>query len=97
MPSYKRTIQIPGKSAQQLYEKVSSEIDRFLEKSSIGKYDLERDPGAKQVRFKSSMASATLICGDGSLELECKLSLLATPFRGKLDEGIDRWLAKTFA
>jgi hypothetical protein len=96
MPSYTRTIQVPGKTSQQLYEKVSSEIDHFLEKTSIGKYDLERDPGKKQVRFKSSMASATLICGEGSLELECKLSLFATPFKGKLDEGIDRWIAKTF-
>jgi hypothetical protein len=90
-------VKVPGKTAQELYDKIASEIDRFLEKTPIGKYDLERDPANKQVRFKSSMATAALICKDGQIELEAKLSLLAAPFRSKLDDGIDRWIAKTFA
>ena len=96
MPSYTRTVQLAGRSAQELYDKVSADIDRFLTKSSIGKYDLDRNPDAKEVSFKASMASATLRCKDGELVLDAKLSLLAAPFRGKLDEAIDRWLAKTF-
>jgi hypothetical protein len=97
MPSYSRTVQIPGKTSQELYDRVSQEIDRFLSKTSIGKYDLERNPGAKEVSFKASMASATLRCGEGELILEAKLSLFAAPFRSKLDDAIDRWIAKTFA
>lgn len=96
MPSYTRKVEVPGKSSQELYDTVSSDISRFLEKTGIGKFDLERDPGKKCVSFKSSMVSATLRCTDGALELDAKLSLLATPFRSKIDEGIDRWVAKTF-
>src|SRR5690242_14657105 len=97
MPNYNRSVDLPGKSAQELYDKISADIDRFLAKSNIGKYDLERDPAKHEVRFKASMVSATLRCFEGRLELDVKLSLLAAPFRGKLDEGIDKWLAKTFA
>jgi hypothetical protein len=96
MPSFSRTVQISGKTSQQLYDRISTEIDRFLEKTPIGKYDLELDPEKKTVRFKSSMASASLICGEGKIDLDVKLSLLASAFKSKLDEGIDRWIAKTF-
>lgn len=96
MPSYSRSVKIPGKSSQELYDKISQDIDRFMQKASIGKYDVERDPAAKQVHLKASMLTATLICREGELALDAKLSLLAAPFRSKIDEGIDRWLSKTF-
>jgi len=96
MPSYSREVKIPGKSSQELYDTVSAQIERFLEKASLGKFDIERDPERKQVSVKVSMATATLVCQEGVLRLDAKLSLLAAPFRSKLDEGIDKWLAKTF-
>ena len=96
MPSYSRKVPVPGKTAQELYDKVAGDIDRFLSKTPLGKADVERDPGKKEVRVKSSMFSATLLCQEGVLQLDAKLSLLAAPFKGKLDEGIDKWLAKAF-
>lgn len=96
MPSYSKKVQIPGKSSQELYDKVSVDIDRFLEKAGIGKVDVERKASSKQVLIKSSMVSATLSCTEGAIDLDAKLSLLATPFKSKIDEGISRWLAKTF-
>jgi hypothetical protein len=96
MPSYSRKVQLPGKSSQELYEALAERIDRFLEKSSFGKYELEKDSAQKEFRIKSSMFSATLRCGEGELDLDAKLSLIASAFRSKLDEGIDKWLAKTF-
>ena len=97
MPSYTRKVTVAGKSSQELYDKVSSDIDRFLTKAQIGKFDLERRPEKKEVEIKSSMFSAVLSCRDGALELNGKLSLLAAPFKSKIDEGIDKWLAKTFS
>jgi len=96
MPSYSRTVKIPGKSAADLYAKVSTEIARFMEKSNVGKFDIATEPAKLQVSVKSSMFSATLHCEDGALRLDGSLSLLATPFRSKIDEGIDKWVAKTF-
>jgi hypothetical protein len=96
MPSYTREVRIPGHSAQALYDKVSAGIDRFMEKASIGNYDVERDPVRKEVRLKASMVSATLTCSEEKLVLDAKLSLFAAPFRSKIDEGINKWLAKTF-
>lgn len=98
MPSYSRTVQVPGKTAQQLYDKVSSEIDRVMAKGPlpIGKFDVQRRPEKREVQFRSAMVTATLVCEEGELVLDAQLSLFAAPFRSKIDEGIDRWIAKAF-
>ena len=97
MPSYSRQVQVPGKTSQELYDKVAQDIERFMSKSSIGKFDVARDAVAKTVSIKSSMVTATLACEEGSIRLNAQLSLFAAPFRSKIDEGIDKWIAKTFA
>jgi hypothetical protein len=96
MPSYSRKVQVPGKTSQELYDKVAVDIDRFMEKASVGKFEITRDPANKQVHIKSSMVNGTLFCTEGNLELDAKLSLLAMPFKSKLDEGIDKWISKAF-
>jgi hypothetical protein len=97
MASYSRKVEIAGKNAQELYDKISSDIDRFLSKSPIGHVDVERDAAKRIVTFKSSMASGSLACLDGAVDINVKLSLLASPFKGKIDEGIQKWIAKTFS
>lgn len=96
MPSYSRKVDLPGKSSQELYDKVSADVERFMSKASIGNFDVKRVPEKKEVHIKASMVTATLICKEGSITLDAKLSLLAAPFRSKIDDGIDRWLEKTF-
>jgi hypothetical protein len=97
MASYSKTFPVPGKLADAIYTSVASDIDRFLSKSPIGSYDVKRDDAAKQVTFKSSMASGTLAAKDGQLQVDINLSLLATPFKSKIEEGVTKWLAKAFA
>ena len=41
MPSYKRKVDVPGKTQDELFEKVSKEIDRFLKKTPIGDFKIE--------------------------------------------------------
>ncbi|MBI2712821.1 MAG: polyhydroxyalkanoic acid system family protein [Bdellovibrio sp.] len=96
MPSYTKKVDLPGKSSKELYDAVSQDIERFLSKASIGKYEIERKPEDKKVVIKGSIFSATLICRDAQMQLDAQLSLLAMPFKSKLDEGITRWLNKTF-
>lgn len=96
MPSYSRTIKLQGRTSSELYEKVAGDIERFLSKVPLGKLEINRDSGSKTVKVKSSMAEAELVCKEGEICLNAKLSLLAAPFRSKLDDGIDQWLAKTF-
>lgn len=96
MPSYNREVAVPGKSSQELFDKVSADIERFLEKTGTGSYDIKSDPAKKQVSVKGSMFSAVLTCSEGKITLDGSLSLLASAFRGKIDSGIDRWLEKTF-
>lgn len=96
MPSYSKKVQVPGKTSQELYDKMSTGIDSFMSKTPVGNYTVERDPGNKKLYIKSSMFSATLICQDSMMELNAQLSLLAAPFKSKLDEGITRWVSKTF-
>lgn len=96
MPSYTKKIQIPGKSSDELYSKVSETVDRFLEKSNLGGTEVKRDAGSKQLHLKHSMVSATISCLEGSIDVDAKLSFLAAPFKGKIDEGIQKWLSKTF-
>ena len=96
MPSYSRKVSIPGKTSQELYDTVSEDIDRFINKAAIGKFEISRVPAQKKLIIKGSMFSATLVCEESQMELNGQLSLLAAPFRGKLDESITRWLSKKF-
>ena len=96
MPSYQRKVEIPGRTSQELYDVVSEGIEKFLSKAPIGKFDIDRDPGRKEVRIKGSIFSATLVCQEAKMELNAQLSLMAMPFRSQLDEGINRWLSKAF-
>jgi hypothetical protein len=96
MPSYAKKVPVPGKTSQELYDRVSTDIDHFLGKIGVGKVEVERDPGKKQVTIKSSMVTATLTCLDGLIDVDGKLSMFAAPFKGKIDEGIGKWIAKTF-
>mgnify|MGYP003950098001 CR=1 FL=1 len=96
MPKYSKEFSVPGKSADEIYAKVSDGIDHFLNKLSLKNYEINRDENSKEVSIDSKMFSAKLICSDDSIHLDARLSLLAAPFRSKIDEGIGRWLSKTF-
>ena len=97
MASFSKTFPVPGKMADSIYTSVTTDIDRFLSKSPIGSYEVKRNDAAKEVAFKSSMASGTLSAKDEQLQVEISLSFLATPFKSKIEEGVTKWLAKTFA
>ena len=96
MPSYSRKVDLPGRTAKELYDRVSKDIDQLLDQASAGGCDIKRDEKSLIVEAKHSLFSANLICKEGVLQLDVKLGLLATPFRSKIDQGIDKWLAKNF-
>lgn len=96
MPKYSRSLKIPGKTAQELYSKLSEDIEKFVARASFGKVDISRNSDLKQLCVKSSMVKATLVCEEGLLQVEADLSLFAAPFRSKIDDGIDKWLSRTF-
>ena len=96
MPAYKKKIAVKGKSSKELYDKIASGIDYFLGKYPLGKHEVSRDASGQKVHLKSSMVTLELRCLEGEIHIEGSLSLVAMAIRGKLDEGIDRWIAKTF-
>lgn len=97
MPAYTKTVKVPGLTAQDLFEKISKDIGPMIEKWGVSQgIELTRDPANRQVYLKSSLVSATLTCTEGCMVLDAKLSLLAMPFRSKIDEQIDRWVSKNF-
>lgn len=97
MPGYQKEIPIPGKSSDEIYEKVAADIERFLSKGPAGHVDIDRDAANKEVRVTSKIFNATLHCQDGRISVQGKLSLVALPFKSKIDEGIEKWVAKAFA
>jgi hypothetical protein len=97
MPAYSKTVKVSGRSSQELYDKISQDIDVMVEKWGVAqKMELTRDPAKKELHLKSAMVSATLICSNGAMTLNANLSLFAMPFRSKIDEQIDRWISKNF-
>ena len=96
MASFSKKFQIPGKSADTIYTAVSNNIEHFLSKTPLGSVDVSRDEAKKEVSFKSGMASGTLSAQEGTLGVDISLSFLASAFKGKIEEGITRWLNKTF-
>jgi hypothetical protein len=96
MPSYKKEVKIPGKGSQEIFDIVSTTLDKFLEKASVGKFDVQRDTAKKTIDIKSAVFSGQLSCHEGGIKLDASLSLMATPFKSKIDEGIDKWISKVF-
>lgn len=96
MAGYKRNLKVPGKTSDELYSKISTELEKFLEKAQIGKCKITTEVSEKLISADGSMFSATIVCREGEIDMEVSLSFLAAAFRGKIDESIDRWLAKTF-
>ena len=96
MASFSKKFTIPGKSSDVIYQAISTDIDRFLSKTPLGTVEVSREDSCKKVTFKSSMASGTLTASEGELSVEVSLSFLASAFKGKIEEGVTRWLNKTF-
>ncbi len=96
MADFSRKIELPGRTADELYNKISSDLAKFLEKGSPVKAEITRNDAARTMEAKSSMFSAKLRCVEGCIQVDVKLGLLALPFKSKLDEGIDKWLRKAF-
>ena len=96
MAGYSKKFSIPNQSSEKIYAAVSSDIDRFLSKTPLGKVEVSRNEGSKQVTFKAAMASGTLVAKEGELQIDITLSLLASAFKGKIDDGLTHWLNKTF-
>ncbi len=96
MPSHNKKFPLPGKTSANIYDAVSKNIDLFLSKTPIGNCEVKKDDAGKKVSFKASMASGTLTAEEGQLNVELSLSLMATPFKGKIDEGIEKWLSRAF-
>ena len=97
MASFSKKFPVPGKTADVIYSTISKSIELFLSKTPIGNCDIKRDEASKQVSFKASMASGTLTAKDNELQVEVSLSLLASAFKSKIDDGISKWLTKTFS
>lgn len=98
MPSYSRTIALPGKTADEIFNRISLAIDKFEEKDTgkFGKFEFSRDEAEKSVQLKSHHVTANLKCRDGEVFLEGKLSFFVAAFRSKIDDGIDQWIEKSF-
>lgn len=96
MASFTKKFPIPGKSADTIYSAVSSGIDHFLSKTPLSNVEVKREDAVKRVSFKSSMASGSLSASEGELNVEISLSFLASAFKGKIDDGVTKWLTKTF-
>jgi hypothetical protein len=98
MPSYSRNIPVSGKTAEEIYDRVSRAIGKFQEKDTgrFGKFEVKLDPAAKSIRLESSQVTAQLECRDGEVLLQGKLSFLVSAFRGKIDSFIDDWINRAF-
>lgn len=99
MPSYQRKIPVPGKTAAEIYDRISHSLDKFLAKgdaAKFGRFDFKRDDAAKTIHLESSQVTAHLKCEDGGVQLEGKLSFIVSAFRGKIDSWIDQWVERSF-
>lgn len=96
MASFSKKFPIPGKSSSDIYTAVSNGIDHFLSKTPLTGVEINRNQETKNVSFKSGMASGTLQAHENALQVDVSLSFLASAFKGKIEEGVTKWLNKTF-
>ena len=96
MASFKKNFPIPGHAAEKIYSVIAKDIDKFLAKTPLTNVHVDRDEKAKKVSFKSSMASGSITAQENAVSVDISLSFLASAFKGKIDEGVTKWLTKTF-
>lgn len=94
MPSYKKKVEVPGKSADELFSKVQSDLEAYLSKAGLEGADVKHQPADRKIHIESKMFTAVLLFGEGHVEIDAKLSWLAAPFQSKIDEGITKWLKR---
>jgi hypothetical protein len=102
MPSYQRQVSVPGHSAEQIYDLLLSKSEALIQKvnekfgSVIGTLDWSRDASTKTFQLKAKLFSVEIQCLDSRVQCQGQMSFLAVPLKSKIDEGIDRWIQKTF-
>jgi hypothetical protein len=96
MASFNKTFPVPGQAADKIYKVLATDIDKFIAKTPLTNVEIQRNEATKQVSFKSSMASGTITAKEGSVSVDISLSFIASAFKGKIDEGVTKWLSKTF-
>lgn len=94
MQNYNRHIPLAGKKAQEIYFEICKDIDQLFAKIPVGKFKVTRDDEKREIYLKSMLVNAKLICQEEYVQVEAQLSILAAPFRSKIDEGINRWIEK---
>ena len=97
MPKYQLNLDVPGVSADTIYEKVQIEIDQFFSKMGVGEFKFEYRPNDLEIDLDNKNFSGTLKCMNGKLSVEGKIGLLAVPFKSKIDEAVSKWISRTFA
>lgn len=100
MANYSKRIEVAGKSADELYNTATKHLDELLLKPKVqallGKVGVSKSDAEKKIVLDSKLVNATLRCEPGAFVLEGKLSLMALPFRSKIDGAIETWLKKVF-
>lgn len=92
-------FQPKGYSTEEIYQIVDSQLEHFLKKGlpeAAGDYKLERFPEKKEMKLHSKWANGHLTVGEHSVQLSLELAWLAVPFRGKVEESLQRWFLKNF-
>jgi hypothetical protein len=98
MPKYTKSFSLPGVKPETVFDKIVGDSERWKTsiESMLGKVEIQSDPALKQISLKSKFVNAVFVCLPEEVRVDADLSLMAMPFKGKVDEGIDRWIKKTF-
>ena len=89
VPKHFKRIELIGLKKEQIYAKAATDIERILGKLPLGKTDLKKNDSTLSFHIKASLVEADLTCIDGAMEFNGNLSLMAIPFRSKIDEMLE--------
>jgi hypothetical protein len=98
MPKYSKTFSLPGVSAEVSFTKILKEAETWKTslESMLGAVEIASEQAKKELSFSSKWVKASLICKEDAVQVDAELSMFAMPFKSKVDEGIERWIKKSF-
>ena len=91
MPKLHKRIEIPGQSARDLFARIRSEMEQSLARAGVDGAKLSLRESECVVEVSHAMIAGTIRCHEGAIEVDAKLSLLATPFRSKIEGWFEAW------
>ncbi len=92
MSRYTRVVNLAGASAREIFDRISSDLERWKPKIAIPNVSIVADADRLSFKVDSPFFTGAVECHEGEAKVDGDLSFLASAFKSRVDQAIDDWV-----